>query len=76
MTLDEAKKYYGTYVAIADALKVTPQAIQFWKKNRHIPFMHQLNLERLTEGELMADDENRNSKFYKARIIKQQQKGD
>lgn len=76
MQLEEAKKYFKTYYRMAKVLQVTPQAIQHWRKAGYIPFMHQLNLERLTEGELMADEENTNSKFYKNRIIKQQQKGD
>lgn len=76
MILEEAKKYFKTYYKMAKVLQVTPQAIQHWRKQGYIPYLHQLNLERLTEGELMADEENTNSKFYKNRIIKQQQKGD
>ena len=76
MQLEEAKKYFKTYYKMAKVLQVTPQAIQHWRKQGYIPYLHQLNLERLTEGELMADEENTNSKFYKNRIIKQQQKGD
>jgi predicted site-specific integrase-resolvase len=77
MNLEEAKKYFKTYYRMAKVLQVTPQAIQHWIKAGYIPYLHQLNLERLTEGELMADEENVNSKFYKNRILKQkQQKGE
>ena len=76
MNLQEAKEYFKSYNAMARVLQVTPQAIQHWRKAGYIPYLHQLNLERLTEGALMADEQNVNSKFYKYRIIKQQQKGE
>lgn len=70
MTLEEAKQYFKTYYKMAKTLNITPQAIQFWRKQGYIPYLHQLNLERLTEGELLADDENTHSKFYKSRVNK------
>jgi hypothetical protein len=70
MTLEEAKQYFKTYYKMAKTLNITPQAIQFWRKQGYIPYLHQLNLERLTEGELLADDENTHSKFYKSRLNK------
>lgn len=65
MTFEEAVKYFGTASKMARVLKVTSQATQYWKKTAHIPFVHQLNIERLTEGALIADDENRYSVYYK-----------
>lgn len=70
MTLEEAKQYFKTYYKMAKTLNITPQAIQFWRKQGYIPYLHQLNLERLTEGELLADDENTHSKFYKSKLNK------
>jgi hypothetical protein len=70
MTLEEAKQYFKTYYKMAKTLNITPQAIQFWRKQGYIPYLHQLNLERLTEGELLADDVNTHSKFYKSRLNK------
>ena len=70
MTLEEAKQYFKTYYKMAKTLNITPQAILFWRKQGYIPYLHQLNLERLTEGELLADDENTHSKFYKSRLNK------
>lgn len=64
MTLEDAKQYFKTYYKMAKTLNITPQAIQFWRKKGYIPYLHQLNLERLTEGDLLADDINTHSKFY------------
>lgn len=75
MTLEEAKKHFKTYYKIAQTLKITPQAIQFWRKQGYIPYLHQLNLERLTEGELLADEENVHSKFYKSKNNKNNNTG-
>jgi hypothetical protein len=58
MTLEEVMRYYKSYYELAKELNITPQAIQYWRKKKHVPWVHQLNLERLSDGVLKADAEN------------------
>lgn len=53
MTLDEAREYYGNYAKVAQALGITRGAITQWCGE--IPEERQVELHRLTKGELKAD---------------------
>lgn len=52
MTIEEARSFYGSYVALARALNMSRQAIFAWKRRGQIPLQHQHMLEKLTQGEL------------------------
>lgn len=55
MTLAEAKDHFRTYRALARECGVTPGAINKWKKHG-IPHLRQIQIEKLTNGKLKADD--------------------
>ncbi len=55
MTLADAKDYFRTYRALARACDVTPGAINKWKKHG-IPYLRQIQIEKLSDGKLKADD--------------------
>lgn len=52
MTKDQAIKHFGGVAALADALHIRYQAVQQW---REIPMRRQYEIEKLTNGELWAD---------------------
>lgn len=53
MTLDEAREYFGNYAKLARALKISRGAVTQW--NGVIPEDRQLDIHRITRGELKAD---------------------
>lgn len=55
MTFDEAVSYYGTSMAMTNALGLRPNVTFSWL-DRIIPPIHQLRLEAMTDGDLRADD--------------------
>lgn len=58
MKLEDVMRYYKNYQELAKELNITPQAIMWWKRTNHVPYLHQLHLERLSDGVLKADAEN------------------
>ena len=53
MTLQQAINHYGTKSKLARALKVTPQAVNYW--GDEIPIIRQYQIQVLTRGKLKAD---------------------
>lgn len=53
MTKDEAVKHYKTQQALAAALGLTQGTVSGWVV---VPYVHQVRLERITAGALVADD--------------------
>ncbi|CEG60983.1 Cro/CI family transcriptional regulator [Legionella micdadei] len=56
MTIDESIKKYGSAYGVCKALGVSPQNFTRWKKQGWIPQAQQLRLEKITNGELKADE--------------------
>ncbi|WCX42596.1 Cro/CI family transcriptional regulator [Pseudomonas aeruginosa] len=54
MTKTQALAYFKSTAAIADALRISYQAVHQWEA---IPPLRQLQLERISRGELQADPE-------------------
>jgi hypothetical protein len=54
MTKTQALAYFKSTAAIAAALHISYQAVHRWEE---IPPLRQLQLERLSQGELQADPE-------------------
>ncbi|TEG22478.1 hypothetical protein IPC1343_03480 [Pseudomonas aeruginosa] len=52
MTKTQALAYFKSTAAIADALRISYQAVHQWQA---IPPLRQLQLERISRGELQAD---------------------
>lgn len=53
MTKQQAIQHYGSVAALAAALNVRVQAVYQWKS---IPMLRQYELERATDGVLVAGD--------------------
>lgn len=52
MTKEQAIEHFGSVAGLAEALKVRVQAVYQWK---NVPAFRQLQLEKLTGGQLVAD---------------------
>lgn len=55
MTFDEALRYFGTQARMARAVGVSRAAILKWTDG--VPLLRQYQLERVTGGDLVADDQ-------------------
>lgn len=55
MTKDEAIKFFGTQKKLADALGIVQPSVATWGK--YPPALRQLQIERLTWGQLRAEAE-------------------
>ena len=53
MTKAQAKKHYGSYAAIARALKIAPQSLNCWGERP--PKLRQFQLAHHSGGELKVD---------------------
>ncbi|HMF72308.1 MAG TPA: Cro/CI family transcriptional regulator [Flavitalea sp.] len=56
MTLEEVYQYFGSGNQACKALGLTRQSFSIWTKRGYIPMLQQLRLEKLTHGELKADE--------------------
>jgi DNA-binding transcriptional regulator YdaS (Cro superfamily) len=54
MKIEQAIKYFGSQVALADALGVQQPAVSMWKTRGKIPHLQQIRIEHLTKGALKA----------------------
>jgi DNA-binding transcriptional regulator YdaS (Cro superfamily) len=54
MKIEQAIKYFGSQVALADALGVQQPAISMWKTRGKIPHLQQIRIEHATKGKLKA----------------------
>lgn len=59
MTPNEVLAHYGRKKLIADALKITAPSVNAWFINGEIPELRQMQLEKLTNGQLKAVQTNR-----------------
>ena len=55
MRVDQVIKYYGSQVAVAEALNVRQPTVSMWRKRGRVPQLQQLRIERATRGKLKAD---------------------
>jgi DNA-binding transcriptional regulator YdaS (Cro superfamily) len=58
MTKSDAIKYFGSTSALAKALSLTYEAVRQWKE---VPELRQYQIERITEGALKANQNDKNS---------------
>lgn len=56
MSIDEAIKYFGNGNKLCNALGLSRANITDWRNKGYIPMIQQLRLEKLTSGELKADE--------------------
>lgn len=54
MTINEAAEWFGNKAKLADAISVTRQAVNHWRKHG-IPPLRQWQIEEITNGELKRD---------------------
>ena len=54
MTLTEAKAYFGNQAKIAEVLELGKGSITAYKKKGGIPFNHQCDIEKISNGVLKA----------------------
>lgn len=54
MKIDKVIAFFGSQVAVAQALGVQQPTISNWRTRGHIPHLQQLRLEHITNGELKA----------------------
>jgi DNA-binding transcriptional regulator YdaS (Cro superfamily) len=55
MTVSEVIKHFGGVGATARALDIKQPSVSKWRRNKSIPWMRQLHIERVTKGKLKAD---------------------
>lgn len=56
MTPEEVYQYFGSAYTAAKAIGVTKQAIAKWLKKRFIPFNRQIEIQKITKGDLIAQE--------------------
>lgn len=64
MTLDEVIKYFASNTALAFYLNIDKSAISRWHIANRVPYVQQLKIEQMTNGELKAED-RRNLRIHK-----------
>ena len=57
MTIEEVAKYFGTGFRACQALAIGRNNFSLWRKSGRIPMLQQYRLEKLTNGELKAEQE-------------------
>jgi len=57
MKIDQVIKFFGSQVAVAQALGVQQPTISMWRTRGRIPHLQQLRLEHVTKGKLKASPE-------------------
>ena len=57
MDVEEAIAYFGGVSATARKLKIKQPAVSRWRRNGLIPWLRQLQIERVTRRKLKADAE-------------------
>jgi len=56
MTPSQVVKHFGGQRAAARELEVTQPSVWGWVRDRKIPYLRQLDIERRTNGKLKADN--------------------
>ena len=55
MTFEEARNYFGSTAKLADAIGVSKFTAHHWKQAGSISLVNQFKIERITNGDLVAD---------------------
>lgn len=55
MTVAEVIKHFGGVGATARALDIKQPSVSKWRKNKSIPYLRQLDIEKRTKGKLKAE---------------------
>jgi hypothetical protein len=55
MTPDEFIAHYRTQVEAAEAIGMSQPSISAWLRDGYIPWLRQLQIEKITRGKLRAD---------------------
>lgn len=55
MTVAEVIKFFGGVGATARALALKQPSVSKWRKNKQIPYLRQLDIEKVSKGKLRAD---------------------
>lgn len=55
MSIDEAIKEFGSQAKLCSALNIHRQSIRQWRKQGYVPHKHQIKIQQLTNGRLIAD---------------------
>ena len=58
MTVAQALKYFGTARKVCNALGIAEQNMTLWKNQGYIPMRRQYELEKITNGKLIAKIED------------------
>lgn len=56
MTYKEVINYFGSAPKIAKRLRLTRQAIYYWRDTGKIPMNHQAVMEKISKGKLKMDE--------------------
>jgi hypothetical protein len=58
MRLQELKDKWGTWMAVANELKMSQSGVTYWRKRGYIPYSSQLLIEKKTKGLFKAREED------------------
>ena len=53
MTYDDLIRHFGSAVKVAEALEVTPQAVNQWRSG--VPYLRQVQAQLVTRGKLKVE---------------------
>ena len=58
MTLEELKKKWGTWMAVANELKIAQNTVKYWRRRGSIPYNTQCAIQNKTKGVFKARRED------------------
>ncbi len=58
MRIQDLYDKWGTWMAVANELKMSQSGVSYWRKIGYIPFPAQLVIEKKTKGALKADEKH------------------
>lgn len=62
MLLQELYDKFGTWMAVANELKMSQSGVTYWRKRGYIPYSSQLMIEVKTKGLFKANEEHGGTK--------------
>lgn len=63
MTIDEVLNHFKSEYRVCQLLGIGRQNFTYWKKKGYITYMQQLELEKLSEGELKANIQDLHDRY-------------
>lgn len=63
MTINEVDEYFGSLYKACIVLEIAPQSAARWKKTSSVPLVHQLKIEKITKGKLIASEREKKYKI-------------